>query len=550
MGKKAARLGDQGSGHDGFPPTIIISGSSNVFIEGKPAARVGDTLIPHAKPKNPPHPRSVAQGSSSVFINGRPAVFDGCDISCGGVIIGGSGTVFIGDKGIDASGAAEVEPKPESNTTQKSTAVPPITEHVNASGVTFKDAYMSALNHGAAFDPSEFHPLSEEMACNAPNKKVFAKSCTRPSGDVEANSEIEPVRNFGPLSFFFGSAHAAVLPPPSVVAVEALTVQAGSAGVAAEAAAQSQNNQHGNAQAAANKQLSIALTKAVGNFSDSVLDAQQATVSFAEDVSDFIMMLFRPDNYGDDTNLSGDELIEMGLAPSRIRISIEDATGGQQFPVVKAFHSNNAYIPVKKVDYDELGNFSVMLGEGTNGPTITWTPDKSDENGPQLTPPHHDGYDCPHIYTTPIPDDDINEIEVYPMPEERNWQDYILVFPSDSGVEPLYVVFKAEDRYKRGKVTGEGKDVTWTDGYWLGFDSNTANGQYIPTQVADKLKGREFQNFDEFREAFGMAVSECPDLMNQFGRRNQRLLKDGKAPVTGEDYHWESLIRYTLHHVM
>ncbi|GHY09153.1 putative PAAR repeat-containing protein [Vibrio cholerae] len=38
----AARLGDIGSEHDCFPPTPIIAGSGDVFIDGKPAVRQGD----------------------------------------------------------------------------------------------------------------------------------------------------------------------------------------------------------------------------------------------------------------------------------------------------------------------------------------------------------------------------------------------------------------------------------------------------------------------------------------------------------------------------
>ncbi|WP_336915488.1 PAAR domain-containing protein [Vibrio cholerae] len=40
----AARLGDIGSEHDCFPPTPIIAGSGDVFIDGKPAARLGDAI--------------------------------------------------------------------------------------------------------------------------------------------------------------------------------------------------------------------------------------------------------------------------------------------------------------------------------------------------------------------------------------------------------------------------------------------------------------------------------------------------------------------------
>lgn len=101
MGSKskqpAARKGDIGSGHGGYPPTPIVSASGNVFTNGKPAARKGDPLLPHAKPKKPPHGRSIAEGSGSVFINGKPAARVRDAIDCGGSVSAGSGNVFIGD---------------------------------------------------------------------------------------------------------------------------------------------------------------------------------------------------------------------------------------------------------------------------------------------------------------------------------------------------------------------------------------------------------------------------------------------------------------------
>ncbi|QBM16084.1 hypothetical protein MARI_01640 [Marinobacter sp. JH2] len=96
MSKQVVLLGDLGSDHQGFPPTPVIAGSPDVLIDGKPAARVGDPLAPHSKPKHPPHPRAIAAGSATVLINGIPAAVTGGAISCGGVTIG-SGSVVIGD---------------------------------------------------------------------------------------------------------------------------------------------------------------------------------------------------------------------------------------------------------------------------------------------------------------------------------------------------------------------------------------------------------------------------------------------------------------------
>ncbi|MGH1441592.1 MAG: PAAR domain-containing protein [Cellvibrionaceae bacterium] len=92
MGKPAGRLGDIGSGHGKCSPTPITSGSGDVTINGKPAARVGDSLKRHCK-----HGRSIAAGSSSVTINGRPAARVGDAIACGGKVAAGSGDVTIGD---------------------------------------------------------------------------------------------------------------------------------------------------------------------------------------------------------------------------------------------------------------------------------------------------------------------------------------------------------------------------------------------------------------------------------------------------------------------
>ncbi|KEA61751.1 Uropathogenic specific protein [Marinobacterium lacunae] len=91
----AAKVGDIGTDHSGFPPTPITSGSPSVNIDGIPAARQGDPLAPHSKPKHAPHGRSIVGGSGTVSIDGKSAARSGDAVSCGGVVVG-SGTVTIG----------------------------------------------------------------------------------------------------------------------------------------------------------------------------------------------------------------------------------------------------------------------------------------------------------------------------------------------------------------------------------------------------------------------------------------------------------------------
>ena len=109
MGKPAARLGDMHTCpmYDGKTPHVggpVIEGSSSVFIGGQPAATVG-----HKATCNGP-PDAIATGSSTVFINSRPAARMGDATAHGGVIIGGCGTVFIGDCFPGLPGAGSVQP--------------------------------------------------------------------------------------------------------------------------------------------------------------------------------------------------------------------------------------------------------------------------------------------------------------------------------------------------------------------------------------------------------------------------------------------------------
>lgn len=92
----ATRLGDLDTGHDACPPTALISASTNVFINGKGAGRVGDSYAAHGCVNHPSHSGVIASGSSSVFINGRAAGRIGDAVSCGGSVAEGSSNVFIG----------------------------------------------------------------------------------------------------------------------------------------------------------------------------------------------------------------------------------------------------------------------------------------------------------------------------------------------------------------------------------------------------------------------------------------------------------------------
>lgn len=95
----STRLGDIGSGHScHFPATPSIAASPDVNIDGIAAVRQGDAYAPHGCPScpAPAHDRALTGGSGSVFINRKPAGRVGDAISCGGAAESGSDTVFVG----------------------------------------------------------------------------------------------------------------------------------------------------------------------------------------------------------------------------------------------------------------------------------------------------------------------------------------------------------------------------------------------------------------------------------------------------------------------
>ncbi|WP_340618574.1 PAAR domain-containing protein [Xenorhabdus entomophaga] len=86
----AVRIGDIGTEHGDCPATPVITGASSVKVDGVYLARQGDTLESHSS-----HSRAIAGGSGSVFIEGKPAARTGDSVDCGGIVIGG-GSVNIG----------------------------------------------------------------------------------------------------------------------------------------------------------------------------------------------------------------------------------------------------------------------------------------------------------------------------------------------------------------------------------------------------------------------------------------------------------------------
>lgn len=125
-------------------------------------------------------------------------------------------------------------------------------------------------------------------------------------------------------------------------------------------------------------------------------------------------------------------------------------------------------------------------------------------------------------------------------------QDFIYWQPdaTGTGVEPIYVMLNSP-RDLPGKASGKGEKVGEK---WLNIAGKEL-GAPIPSQIADKLRGREFENFDAFRRAVWTEVGKNPELIKQFRGNNQGNLKNGYSPFTPKSERVGGRTRYELHHV-
>lgn len=91
-----SRQGDGCTGHGNFPPRASTGGSSNVYVNGIPAHRQGDSWAVHCNPSPSCHAGSLASGSSTVYVNGRQLGRIGDPVDCGSAVAAGSPDVFAG----------------------------------------------------------------------------------------------------------------------------------------------------------------------------------------------------------------------------------------------------------------------------------------------------------------------------------------------------------------------------------------------------------------------------------------------------------------------
>ena len=229
-----------------------------------------------------------------------------------------------------------------------------------------------------------------EQAC------VFAKTCTVPPASTEAGTQIEPAANFG---------QAVVMGSTAIVSTEGGATLGRVAGQAA--------------------------LETLGTWS------LRGTAAAAGTAASTLLLALWPTSMGTST-LTEEQLREMTIAPTRVRFQFRrDADGVMRvYGIHTSATSGMDRVPVVS-QWRQVG--SAMEAQ-LNGVTIIWTPN----NGPVVQAPTTypgvtDALD--NILVHPVAEGSDSQLEIYPASDDMTWQDCILVFPVESGVPPLYLVF-------------------------------------------------------------------------------------------------------------
>ena len=185
--------------------------------------------------------------------------------------------------------------------------------------------------------------------------------------------------------------------------------------------------------------------------------ASGATTGVAAGALVGVVALLWPSSLGDSSLYTEEQLQSLKEGRTRVRLTVEQQADG----TLKGYGYNTQkrrdweMIPVVKF----VAQGSQQVADFGDGVTLIWTP-ATDPSSTLGTPALEGAPQAPQIWIYP-PTEQADNIIVSPIYPDA-YKDFILVFPSDSGVQPLYIVMNV--RKTPGTVTGQGEDVA---GIWL-----------------------------------------------------------------------------------
>ncbi|MFJ4350847.1 S-type pyocin domain-containing protein [Pseudomonas sp. NPDC089428] len=197
-------------------------------------------------------------------------------------------------------------------------------------------------------------------------------------------------------------------------------------------------------------------------------------------------------------------------------------------------------VPVLAAAYDAQSGQYTVTTDDIPSRTLTWTPAVEPQDSSTTlpaTPPSGAALVGPTL--EPLE----GRLDIYPELPDFGFDDYVIIFPADSGLPPLYVMFKSR-RLMAGEVEGEGKLI---DGELL-HDGNR-EGAPIPMQIASELRGQKFSSWNAYRRRLWQLIGRSPLFEGQFDRVDRALMLRGLAPYASKAEWIGGRIKYEIHHV-
>jgi len=199
-----------------------------------------------------------------------------------------------------------------------------------------------------------------------------------------------------------------------------------------------------------------------------------------------------------------------------------------------------AGVPVRAATWDASAGAYSFTTEGPGPITVLWTPQAPPGDSSTSLPgelplaSRYPGYvgvkNAPKILDLPAVDD-------------LDFDDYIVTFPADSGLEPVYIMFK-DPRDYAGIGAGTGR----TSADWRAA-TVSPEGAPFPARIADQLRGQPFRDWRNMREDIWIAVAEDPELSQHFSKSNIQRMRDGNSPFVPVSGRVGGREVFELHHV-
>jgi len=195
-------------------------------------------------------------------------------------------------------------------------------------------------------------------------------------------------------------------------------------------------------------------------------------------------------------------------------------------------------VPVLAAAYDAQSGQYTVITDDIPPRTLTWTPAVEQDSSTTLPANPPSGT----VLVGPMLEPIEGRLDAYPELPDFGFDDYVIIFPADSGLPPLYVMFKSL-RNKPGVVSGNG---VLHEGPLL-VEGNES-GAAIPTSIADELRGKSFSSFDAFRRQLWKLIADSTYYSGQFDEAALHMMSKGLAPLAFASEQVGGRIKYEIHH--